>query len=100
MADSKPTYSVILRSELPTVERELFRRYCHEIHGEDGSVLLHFLCMNIDLSHPTYVEMQVVLPKSQSSTTVRVPHALVLLVDGGVKKAGIGFLNQQPLLGQ
>jgi hypothetical protein len=82
------------------VERELLRRYCHEIHGEDSSVLLHFLCSSVDLSHPAYLEMQVALPKSQSTATVRVPHALVLLVDGGTQKAGIGFLNQQPLLGR
>lgn len=100
MAESKPTYSVILKSDIPTVERELFRRYCHELQGEDSTVLLHFLCSTIELSHPSYLEMQVILPKSQGTSTVRIPHALVLLVDGGVRRSGIGFLNQQPLLGQ
>lgn len=100
MAEPKPTYRVILKSELPTVERELFRRYCHEIHGEDSSVLLHFLCTSIDLSHPAYLEMLVTLPKGQGNATVRVPHALVLLVEGGTQKTGIGFLHRAALPGQ
>lgn len=97
MPDPHLTYSVILKAELPSVERELLRRYCHELHSDDGATLLQFLCTSIDLSHPAYVEMQVLAPKSQSASLLRIPHAYVFLIDGGIKKSGIGFLNHSPL---
>lgn len=95
----QPTCSVVLKAELPSVERELLRRYCHEIHGHDGSTLLHFLCTRIDLSHPTYLEMQTFAPKSASTTSIRVPHVYVLLIDGGAKQPDTGLISSPPLLG-
>lgn len=92
-----PVYSVILKAEIPAVEREMLRRYCHEIHGDDGSTLLHFLCTHVDLSHPAYVEMQTFAPKSDSTRIIRIQHAYVLMIDGGVRKPGIGFMNNLPL---
>lgn len=100
MARMEPVYSVILKSDIPSVERELLRRYCHEIHGDDGSTLLHFLCTGIDLSHPAYVEMQTFAPKSDTTSIIRIPHAYVLMIDGGVKKTGIGFMNNLSLPGK
>lgn len=99
MPELPPTYSVVLKAELPSVERELFRRYCHEIHGDDGSTLLHFLCTSIDLSHSAYIEMQTFAPKSDRTNNIRIPHAYVLLIEGGVTRPDTGLLSSQPLLG-
>jgi hypothetical protein len=86
-------YSVVLRSDIPIMERELLRRYCHEIHGDDGTTLMHFLCTRIDLSHLIYIEMDTFSPKSETTKTLRIPHTFVLMIDGGVKNPSIGFMN-------
>lgn len=100
MTTPEPVYSVILKADIPSVEREFLRRYCHEIHGDDGSTLLHFLCTSIDLSHPAYVEMHTYAPKSDTTSIIRIPHGYVLIIDGGVKRTGIGFMNNLPLPGK
>lgn len=75
-------YSVILKDGLPELERELLRRYCHELHGSNGATLLHFLCTSLDLDDPVYLAMDVVLPRRQGQRRLRIPHALVFLIEG------------------
>lgn len=76
-----PIYSVLLKADLPSTERELLRRYCHEIHGTDGSTLLHFLCSRIETSHPVYLELDAMTPRRGESRHIRVPHTYVFLID-------------------
>lgn len=97
MPEFDPVYSVVLRSDIPIMERELLRRYCHEIHGDDGNTLLHFLCTRIDLSHPLYAEMDTFAPKSEVTRTLRIQHAFVLIIEGCMKNPGIGFTNNLSL---
>lgn len=82
MPDLQPTYSVILKAEIPSVERERLRHYCHEIHGNDGSTLFHFLCTRIDTSHCAYMTMETLMPQNAGMRTVRIPHTYVFLIDG------------------
>ena len=77
-----PTCSVILKADIPSTERELLRRYCHEIHGTDGATLLHFLCSRVDTSHPAYLALEVLTPRREETRHVRLPHDYVFLIDG------------------
>lgn len=79
MSDARHT--VILKGDLPDLERELLRRYCHELHGSDGSTLLQFLCTEVETRHPLYLEMEAILPRRQGGRRIRVPHALVFLIE-------------------
>lgn len=81
MPDLSTPYTVTLRHDLPATERELLRRYCHELHGSDGATLLQVLCTHIDPSHPHYLEVAAVLPRQQGRRRLRLPHALILLID-------------------
>lgn len=85
MTDPRPLYSVILKAEVPALERELLRRYCHELHGTDGSTLLHFLCTRIEPGHPHYLEFDAILPRRQGLRRLRLPHAFVFLIEGDGK---------------
>lgn len=75
-------YAVILKDGLPDLERELLRRYCHELHGSDGSTLLQFLCQRVDASDARYLEMDVLLPRRQGQCRLRIAHELVFLIEG------------------
>lgn len=76
-----PTFSVVLRADLPGIERELLRQYCHELHGTDGHTLLQLPCTRVDTLHAIYLEVEALAPKSQRVTTLRLPHAFVLLIE-------------------
>lgn len=75
-------YAVILKDGLPDIERELLRRYCHELHGSDGSTLLQFLCTQVDSSDARYLAMTVLLPRRQGQCRLRLAHELVFLIEG------------------
>lgn len=75
-------YTVILKDGLPDLERELLRRYCHELHGSDGSTVLQFLCTRIDTSDPRYLWMEAELPRRQGRRRLRLPHEYVFLIEG------------------
>lgn len=95
MPDLSTPYTVTLRDDLPATERDLLRRYCHELHGSDGSTLLQLLCTRVDPSHPHYLELDALLPRRQGSCRLRLPHALVFLIDGdGEARAGTPHLAQ------
>lgn len=81
MPDARPQHTVILKGDIPDLERELLRRYCHELHGSDGCTLLQFLCADVDTRHPLYLEMDATLPRRQGTRRIRVPHALVFLIE-------------------
>jgi hypothetical protein len=84
VADVNILFSVVLRPDLPVLERELFRQYCHDIHGADGSTLLQLRCTALDASHPVFLEVEVVLPRNLAPRRLRLPHACVLLIEEGV----------------
>lgn len=75
-------YAVILKDGLPDLERELLRRYCHELHGSDGSTLLQFLCQRVDAGDPRYLEMDVLLPRRQGQSRLRIAHEHIFLIEG------------------
>jgi hypothetical protein len=93
MSELHILYSVVLKSELPLLERELFRQYCHDLHGDDGSTLLQLRCTAIDFSHALYLELVVVLPRSHEQRRLRLPHAYVLIIegDGAQPMTGLGY---------
>lgn len=77
----QPTFSVVLRADLPGLERELLRQYCHELHGADGHTLLQLPCTRVDTTHAIYLEVEALAPKSRRVTMLRLPHAFVLLIE-------------------
>ena len=81
MQDSHVRYSVVLKADIPLLERELLRQYCHEIHGDDGTTLLQLRCETLELSHPTYLEAAVLLPRNQERRHLYLAHSLVMLID-------------------
>lgn len=82
MADPRPAFSVILRSDIPDVERELLRHYCHELHGSDGNTMLQLLCTRVDSADPRYLAMEVVLPRQRGACRLRIAHEQVFLIEG------------------
>jgi hypothetical protein len=91
MQSHSPTYSVVLRSDIPAREREFFIGFCCEITSPQGASLLHFLCTKIDVSHHSYIEMETFHPSDQELSIVRVPHNFVLLILGSEERPSIGF---------
>lgn len=75
-------YVVILKDGLPDLEREFLRRYCHELHGSDGSTVLQFLCTRVDTGDPRYLWMDAELPRRQGTRRLRLPHDYVFLIEG------------------
>ncbi|MES2918368.1 MAG: hypothetical protein V4729_07100 [Pseudomonadota bacterium] len=75
-------YVVILKSDIPDLERALLRRYCHELHGSDGSTVLQFLCRRLDTADARYLWMEAELPRQQGARQLRLPHDYVFLIDG------------------
>jgi hypothetical protein len=86
-------YDVVLRSGLPPRERELLEQACCKITSDSGPDLLHFLCTEIDLSHPFYIEMQTFKPGAEWTHPLRISHHFVFLILGSVEHAAIGFLT-------
>lgn len=93
MKNATPTFSVVLRPNLPPEERDFLRRFCCTARGESGTELLHFLCSRIDLSHPHYIEMETFRPSDDRTWPIRIPHHLVLLISGAESDTPIGFLT-------
>jgi hypothetical protein len=75
-------YSVVLRSDIPALEAELLRQFCCRITNGQGQSLLHFLCTEIDLSHPFFVGMETFKPGAETTHPVRIPHHYVFLISG------------------
>ena len=89
---SAAPYAVILKDGLPDLERELLRRYCHELHGSDGSTLLQFLCTRVEAGDARYLEMDVLLPRRQGHCRLRIPHEQVFLIEGdGTTPSGMAL---------
>ncbi|MDF2435261.1 MAG: hypothetical protein JWP44_4892 [Mucilaginibacter sp.] len=92
MATLSPTYSVVLRSDIPPLERELLEHFCAKIISRSGEPLLHFLCTKIDLSHFHYIAMETFTSGAEDTHPVHVPHQYVLLISGDEARPSIGFL--------
>jgi hypothetical protein len=79
---SDAKYSVILRSDIPALEAELLSHFCSPITSKTGEALLHFLCTEIDPSHPFYVRMTTFKPKAEFTRPIQIPHHYVFLISG------------------
>jgi len=79
---SDAKYSVVLRSNIPANEVELLEHFCCRITTKQGDALLHFLCTDIELSHPCYVEMKTFKPKAEVIHILQIPHHYVFLISG------------------
>jgi len=94
MNDLTPTFSVVIRSDIPRLERELLQQFCCKITSDQEGELLHFLCTKIDVSHHSYIEMQTYTPKGQALYCVKIPHHYVFLIDGSKEHPSIGFQRE------
>jgi hypothetical protein len=89
---SDAKYSVVLRSDIPTLEAELLSHFCDGITSKTGGALLHFLCTAIDLSHPSYVGMTTFKLGADYTHPVQIPHHYVFLISGSASDPyPIGF---------
>jgi hypothetical protein len=78
---SDAKYSVVLRSDIPALEAELLSHFCGRITSKTGGgVLLHFLCTEIALSHPCYVEMTTFKLNDEVTRPMKIPHHYVFLI--------------------
>ena len=93
VSDLVPTYSVVLRSDLSTREKELLGQFCGKLVSSSGEALLHFQCTKIDLSHHFYIEMEAFRPGDEFTHPVRVPHHYVLLISGDETRPPVGFMG-------
>lgn len=91
------TCNIILKAELPSVERELLRRFCHEMHGADGTTLLHIPGTRMDTTHAVYLEIDALLPQNAGTRTLRIPHDHVLLIEGDGKTPLAGITKTTAL---
>lgn len=95
MADLSPTFSVVLRGDIPPRETELLSQLCAgKIVSQTGDSLLHFQCTKIDVSHHFYIEMETFRSGDTSTHPVRIPHHYVLLISGDETRPSIGFLGE------
>src|SRR5271168_4793099 len=89
---SDANYSVVIRSDIPSLEAELLSHFCNRITSKTGSSLLHFLCTDVDLSRPCYVGMTTFKLKDQLTRPVQIPHHYVFVISGSVSDpCPIGF---------
>jgi hypothetical protein len=93
MPELTPTYDVILRSEMPPVERELFERLCCKVPCKSGE-LLQFYCTEVNVASP-FLEMETFKPGDQETHSLMVPLHLVLLISGSESRRPFGFLRDE-----
>ena len=85
-------YSVLLKSGLPPREKELLNIFCFKLVSQSkGEDLLYFRCTQIDVSHHSYIEMEILHPDDLTLSVLRVPHHWVFLIRGSEDKPSIGF---------
>jgi len=94
MDELTPIFSVVLRSGIPPLERELLQQFCCKISSTQEGELLHFMCTEIDVSHHVYIEMQTYSPKSTDLFCVKIPHHYVFFIDGSKDHPSIGFQRE------
>jgi len=93
MSSLVPQYDVVLHSDLPPRGRDLREHACCNITSDSGPDLLHFLCTEIDLSHPFYIATQTFKPGGESTHPLRIPHFVFLISGSEEQRASIGFLG-------
>ena len=91
MTNLAATYSVVLRADLPVLERELFSHLCSSITSETNGDLLHFSCTKIDTSHHFYLLMDTFKAGETKTRSVQIPHHFVFLISGEKLPTSIGF---------
>ncbi len=90
----KLTYSVVLKS-MPSItpEFELLEKFAYSMECQAGGVLLHFLCTEVDASHHSYIEMKTFRHGDTETMTVKLPHHLILMINGTKEHPSLGFLS-------
>jgi len=88
----KSQFSVILKSNLPPLEFELFSHYARRVVSESGEELLHFACTKIDDGHHYYLNIESFLPGTDITDSLKIPHQYVLFISGGEDRRPIGFI--------
>jgi hypothetical protein len=96
MPELTAVYSVVLRENIPPLERELLGHYCCRITSERGGELLYFMCTEVDVFHAQYIRMETFRPGEDMTVPLQIPHWLVLLISGADARAPIGFVANQP----
>jgi len=91
MSDLIETFSVVIRSGLPTREREFLSHLAHEIMGPSGESLLELRCKTINTAHHRYLEADVFGHDGVQIMHVQIPHEFVLLIAGEGISRTIGF---------
>lgn len=94
--EPRATYSVVLRSGIPALERQLLEQFCCQLTSSQGESLLEFHCTQIDVSHHRYIELKTFRPPGTEVSTLLVPHEFVLLIDGSKQRPPIGFAGIPP----
>ncbi len=93
MSKLQATYSVVLRADLPPLEREMLELFCGKILSRSGESLLHFNCTRIDASHHAFLEMETFGPDDTETHPMRIPYHYIFLISGDQSKSPPGFLT-------
>jgi hypothetical protein len=91
MTNLVATFSVVLRSDLPPLERELFSHFCSRITSDTNGDLLQFSCTKIDASHHFYLLMDTFKNGDTETHPIQIPHHFVFLISGEILPTSIGF---------
>jgi hypothetical protein len=88
----EPQYSVIIKPSILPREMEFLSLFCHKITSpSELSDLLEFRCTKINVSHHSYIEMEILTPNDQVPSVLRIPHYMVFLIVGSEDRRSIGY---------
>lgn len=88
-AEIEHNYTVILRAGLAEGEADLFHALGHRILTEPPLIALS--ARKVDVSHPTYAEVDTFKKGDRKCLVLRIPHHLILTISGGDVRKSIGF---------
>jgi hypothetical protein len=86
-----PKYHVFLRADLSPSDRALFESCCTVSPATDGSERLVARCIDIDISHHVFAELQAIREGDEVAVNVLIPHHLIILIQGDEIDRPIGF---------
>jgi hypothetical protein len=89
----KPSYLVVLHSNIPDRERAFLAERGAQIKsGTDGQpTLIYFQCTKIDTAHHYYIEMESFKRDEESPTPMWIPHHFVLTIFDAKHTNPFGF---------
>lgn len=95
MSKLKENYTVVLRSDLPPLEKEFLEQLCFKVTSKDDSFLLVFRCTEVDTSHHYFINMETFKSKKDEFTMpIQVPLHYVILISGSKDRPSIGFVRE------